>query len=69
MLFEKHPHGVVVKTNARQARRYAALLSPTREFEPTARRAHYILPAVDEVQALRDAEFLRGRGINVLYVR
>ena len=61
-------HGVTIRTNARAARRAAALLSPTREFLPTGRRGEFFMAAADEVQALRDADFLAANGVTVLSV-
>ena len=60
-------HGVTIRTNARAARRAAALLSPSREFLPTGRRGEFFMAAADDVQALRDAEFLAANGVTVLF--
>lgn len=62
------PHGVNVKTNAREAKRLSALISPTRSLEPTPARGVYYLAASDEVQAMRDAEFLTDNGAAVISV-
>jgi len=61
-------HGVTIKSNAREAKRLSALVSATRNFEPTGVRGEFFIPAEDEVRALRDAEFLADNGATVTAV-
>ena len=61
-----NPHAVIIKANARVAREFSIRLSPSRNFEPEGRRGHYIINCADEVQALRDAEWLRDNGATVV---
>ena len=61
-------HGTVIKANARDAKTLSAILSPTRDFVPTDTRGQYVMEAADEVQALRDADFLAERGVVIVEV-
>lgn len=49
--------GIKIRTNAQHARQLSAMLSPTRSFVPVARGV-YVMECTDEVQAIRDADFL-----------
>lgn len=49
--------GVQIRTNAAHARLLSGLLSPTRSFVGVA-RGTFVMEAADEVQALRDFDFL-----------
>lgn len=58
-------YGVTIESNARQAKRLSALLSPTRNSVPTGQRGRFFMAATDEVQSLRDADFLTAYGVDV----
>lgn len=60
--------GTKIKSNARDAQRFSALLSPTRSFVATDKRGVYFMPADDEVTALRDADFLAANGATVIEI-
>jgi hypothetical protein len=57
--------GTLIHSNAREAASLAAQLSPTRCFVQI-ERGVYFMEARDEVQALRDVDFLSDRGARVL---
>lgn len=59
-------YGVRIKTNAREARILSAIVSPTRSFVPTGQRGVYVMETDDEILAIRDADFLAERGVEVL---
>lgn len=61
-------NGVTIRTNAREAKRLSALVSATRNFEPTGVRGEFFIACDDEVKALRDSEFLASNGATVVAV-
>lgn len=60
-------HGIVIRSTCREAHRLEALVSPTRDFRQAGDQT-YVMEASDEVQALRDADFLASCGAQIVRV-
>lgn len=57
-----------IRATKAEAKKLSAIVSPTRNFEPTAQRGVYSMTSDSEVLSMRDADFLARMGVEVLAI-
>lgn len=59
---------LTIRATAAEAKKLSAIVSPSRNFEPTGRRGEYAMTSNSEVLSIRDADFLAGMGVEILSI-
>lgn len=57
-----------IRATKAEAKKLSAIVSPTRNFEPTAQRGVYAMTSNSELLTIRDADFLANMGVEVLSI-